>query len=354
MIASTGRWKSRTLLLGAMALAPMTCVRGDAVHCLFGNEDFGSHSHDISAVIFSPDSKMVACALTYPKIWIWEAKTGTLKRKIDLPGWVNAAAFSPNGKTFAVATIRPGVILCQIYLYNVADWKVQRVFDVPRAYAYNLDFSPDSKLLVAGCGDYKIWQWNILSGRLLRKIPLGTVAFAADGVPIASGSSSVYRPTGRTPRKMFWGKVRNLPSSAWFFTSFAGRDRRSVFISRNANTIATFEEGSYLSGHPQTKYTLKLWNARTGRFRKSFVIEPVDVAYISESVLSPDGKTLALGVVIKSDYHDAIQLLNVGTGKSYRTFNVPPRQFAFSPNSEALATVMPQQWQGVDVWKLAG
>ena len=154
---------------------------------------------DISCLQFTPDGNHLitpcnrsisVCDLTTRKE-LWPA-TPTLKQ------WVNSLEFSPDGKVLAAgcfpgdARSRKGE--CgEIVFWDVSDWKLRpQKLTSPSGCIYTVVFSPDGRYVLGGGDDGTIHIWEISSGKLLKSIPiqkaiLYSLAFSPNGKYLAAG-----------------------------------------------------------------------------------------------------------------------------------------------------------------------
>jgi WD40 repeat protein len=98
-------------------------------------------------------------------VQLWDVATGKELRKfkLDRPNaQLNAAAFSGDGKTLAIASG-----LSTFHLIDVETGKARRTFAGRRGQVTLLEFSPDGKLLVAGGADGTVQAWHTGSGERL-------------------------------------------------------------------------------------------------------------------------------------------------------------------------------------------
>ena len=74
-------------------------------------------------------------------------------------GNVQAVAYSPDGKWFAVSE-NSG-----IWLYDAQNLDVVGVFKERYRFARTIDFSPDGRFLVSGGIDHVVWVWDVKTQR---------------------------------------------------------------------------------------------------------------------------------------------------------------------------------------------
>ena len=107
-------------------------------------------------------------------------------------GMVEDAAFSPDGKTLAIAS-REGTV----QLFDVATGALHFALKGHSSSVNALAFSPDGRTLATGGSDQTIRLWNIQTGRELMQMDLGnaamggveTLAFSPDGRQMLAGGN---------------------------------------------------------------------------------------------------------------------------------------------------------------------
>jgi dipeptidyl aminopeptidase/acylaminoacyl peptidase len=128
-------------------------------------------------LLFSADGRVVACAsprfvepepghkVCRNKIRLWEVATGELLEAISVP-FVKAAAFSPNGRTFAAGggdygSRGKGDTGSDIRVWDLATVTELTRFEGHRAYVSALAFSPDGRMLASGLVDSTVLLWDL-------------------------------------------------------------------------------------------------------------------------------------------------------------------------------------------------
>jgi WD40 repeat protein len=245
----------------------------------------------ISSIQFAPDGKSFLSIDRFGDLHQWETATGKRLR-----------AWDGHGSSFVAVSRKLDVLAIvstdgrQIELLNLAAGRDRRALEVRKGQAEFVTFSPDGKTVAAAVADAEIQLWDVTTGKRLRVLRnrgpvLGTpFVFSPDGKTIAgSGSDETVRvwdaATGKQVRS--W-KNLDEPSPVASSQIFA------VALSPDGTMLATSDfSGRTCLRELATGKTLRVW--RNGGLGGAF---------------SPDGKTVALGVM-----HQRITLWSVGTGK---------------------------------------
>jgi sugar lactone lactonase YvrE len=294
------------------------------------------NAHGLCPLAYSASGKILATFAGHDQICLWDLaageKRGHLKLKHDLVRWVNALAFSPDGKMLA-----SGYALADdkgaLSLWNIDTGELRREVRVPDYSVDALSFSPDGKILAVLGRSWNIYLWDVDTIQQLRKIDsdgkfiVSGLAFSPDAKTLASGRTAVRLWdvfTGKRLRQFEgWG-----PPDA--FSS-------CVAFSPDGSLLAVgggFPRPMLLQSPPERRLPIIcIWDVATGRQRPPLQWQAEGA--VSSLAFSPDGKTLASGGP------DQARLWEVATGKERRLLGGHQKDFftvAFSPDGRTLAT----------------
>jgi WD40 repeat protein len=182
-----------------------TSLNGDANIWSISSSEEVRHLNNIGkanavAVTFSPNDEVQLIAIASDNsIQIREAKSWRLIRRLELSAYVNAIAFSPDGKFLATATV--GIV----NLNKIGDKRITaQIWETTSGKLISslnwgnsvnaLRFSPDGKLIITASADGTAQIWETSSGEPVGKLlehsssAILDVAFSPDGKHIATAS----------------------------------------------------------------------------------------------------------------------------------------------------------------------
>jgi len=274
-----------------------------------------SHTSDVKAAVFSPDSKYLVTASANGIAALWDISTAGLYISLPHKGSVMAATFNSDGKYLATASSDGTAIL-----WEVPEGRQLATF-LHKKSVMSVAFSPDGRRLATASSDGTATLWDVMSSQQYALLPhkgsVLTVTFSSDGKYLATASddnSAVLWNTfsnSRSSTLLYEGGVTAMAfSSNGKYTATAIRDssRTSTVI------LSDFSNGRQLAAIPHR-----------GR--------------VSAVTFSPDGKYLATasGNFSRSG---AVILAEVPGGLQLRHF--PHKRYvtavAFSPDGKYLAT----------------
>ena len=152
---------------------------------------FKGHQISVKALAFSPDGSTLA-STNHRGVRLWDVRTSTLRATLtehEDSGQADtlALAFSPDGKMLASAERG------KISLWGVGTHRLLSELARRGARVAVLAFSPDSSILLIGCGDGTIEMWDTNNYTLKSTIKphtgrIAVLRFSPDGQTLASGS----------------------------------------------------------------------------------------------------------------------------------------------------------------------
>ncbi len=144
----------------------------------------------VSDIVFSPDGKSFAIASWDGSARLYDTQTGNeLFKYIGHKGYVECVAFSPNGKYLATGSWDNSV-----RLWEVETGKTVFQFNGHTDKVVSLSFNPNGNQLVSASHDNTLKIWNVNNGTLEKTLTGHTakvfdVEFSPDGRRIASAAS---------------------------------------------------------------------------------------------------------------------------------------------------------------------
>ncbi|NDJ62923.1 MAG: WD40 repeat domain-containing protein, partial [Chloroflexi bacterium] len=152
------------------------------------------HTQAITALVFSPDSQLIASGSLDRTVRLREAGTGAeyaVLRGHNAP--VTRIAYSPDGALVASSSgDADNSVDNTVRLWNVAAKEEQFSFHEHRDPVSGVDFHPDGSLVASSDTGGRVLIWETYSGKIRHTLehsaPVNDVAFSPDGVYLASAS----------------------------------------------------------------------------------------------------------------------------------------------------------------------
>jgi WD40 repeat protein/serine/threonine protein kinase len=149
---------------------------------------FTGHTGTVHRLALSADGRVLASGSYDATVRFWNPETGETQAVISVDSAVRAVAFSPDDRLLACAMVSGQVSVFDVATAaRVAHWSA----DVNQTNA--VAFSPDGSILVTGHQTSRVRLWETKTWRMTTDLvghagPVRSVAFSADGRRLVTGS----------------------------------------------------------------------------------------------------------------------------------------------------------------------
>ena len=307
------------------------------------------HTKSVNSVVFSPNGNRLI-STGADGVCLWDVNTGEYIKEVQVPAV--SAAFSPDGKTCAIAS-ETGISVRNAHTLQFLEGLRENRGSEDNNFRGkdigsigSVAFSPDGNTIVS-CGGNNIHLWDSHTNQLLETLighteSVNSVVFSPDGNTIASaGNDRTIRLWNANTRKRLKTLMGHTDSV------------NSVVFSSSGETIAS-------AGNDRT---IRLWNANTGELIETFTGH---VENVNTVTFSPDGNTIASGsgrLVYLGGGEDQgtcvgqeIRLWNANTGELLKTLKGHTsvvNSVVFSPDGSTIASGS-GHWMGYEGTYSAG
>ena len=316
----------------------------------------------ILSTTFTPDGRSIV-ALTRRGVLVWDAGTGRLRARWQLPWPASWMALSGDGKRVLVSNEG------HLGIWSVLDGEEMRLIDVaPRRTAYPRPLEPAIDVQgtrVASADDHgTVTVWSVESGEslsVLPSTPAADVEFAPSGHSVMTTSENHTATVWDADTGEKMAEFLGTPGSLWLgrfspngsMVVTAGSDLAAqVWLVDTGAPIATLSASPGGDGQAATfgpdgdvVYTggyagvVRSWDPESGRKLGSFAAFPSSkeryVDWVWSIDVSPDGSTIAA-----SGSERMIRVMDAGTGEPLSTLRFRPGEGPGAPGAgEGLAGV---------------
>jgi WD40 repeat protein len=194
----------------------------------------------VHAIAWSPDGKTLAVAAG-SVVHLISADTYQEKITLDTGSWTPGLAFSPDGSTIASGS-RDGFVR----VWNVEDGKLQLAIPAHKKGVNSVAFSPNGSQLASGGNDALARVWDLASGELVSELIGGT--YTVPGVAFSSGGLDLAILNGKVVR------IRDIESTRFVQTIRGENSFFSLDISGDGRKMAT----------GNIEDTVEVWDIQSG------------------------------------------------------------------------------------------
>jgi len=262
------------------------------------------HTGDISSLVFSPDSMVLASgAQDENTIILWDVPTGReLRRLSGHTGWIRSLAFSPDGTTLASGSTDKTV-----RLWDVVSGKPLATLEGHADFLGNIAFSPDGTALASTSRDGTVCLWDVAARQ-----PRPGFAFTAPVNPDTTApywlTGLTYSPDGKTIA------VGSVSSSVYVLDAATGGLQRELKGHQDWVVIRglSYSPDGRTLASASLDGTVRLWSPLTGTERATLAQHGLRLLGLS---WAPDSQRL----VAASDSAGSLTIWNAQSRQVERT-----------------------------------
>src|SRR2546421_2476833 len=281
---------------------------------------------NINRIAWSPDGRTLAVATRDKIIHLWDTNTGNIRHTLE--GNFNfSLAWSPDGTMLATGDIR------FLFLWNTKTGELLAELKTPTKSNKSIAWSPDGKVLASGSDDGSIRLWDVGSKTVLSTLTqhasdVNSIAWSPDGRTLASGSDDATI--------CLW----NPETEQLIYTLTEHYD--------SINNVAWSPDGHILASASSDK-TVRIWEFKERQLLDTFEIHTKPVVCIA---FSQDGRLLA-----SKSLDGTVRLWRTDTREMVVVLDEPSLSYGwyagitFHPDAPLLAT-LGEEDRVIRVWRL--
>ena len=130
------------------------------------------HSASVNSIAFSANSRFIAGSAPNGTVLVWNVLTGEIEKNLETGDTALALAWSGDGQWLAVSSDT------KVFVWNAPNWELRHSFLANNPWS--LRFDPSSRLLAAGNADGVVNVWDVQTGSLARALGGRATAYAID------------------------------------------------------------------------------------------------------------------------------------------------------------------------------
>jgi eukaryotic-like serine/threonine-protein kinase len=262
----------------------------------------------VHEVAFSPDGTQIVAASgqevsegEWAYVRLWNVATGGPIWEKGPPQAVSQVAFSPNGQMILGRSLRDEGSF--VFLWSAGTGQLLHTL-TGQYEILDAAFSPDSSLVVTGCGDRRARIWDAATGQELRVLqghshPVDTVVFSPDGTKVLTGSG------GDSTARLWDASSGALLQTLW--NDYWGElcpDSMPVLLTPDGTKVLT-------AGLHSEFVVVRLWDLETGEIEREWEYG-TQSSYVSLRISHDGSKALISGFLAGVD---SVELLDLDNGQ---------------------------------------
>lgn len=262
----------------------------------------------VNVMRYSPDGNLLAVGSDIG-VWIYDAHTAEPRSLLAAHSSViNSVSFTPDSRMLA-AGCADGTI--RVWDLSTGEHKhtfTRREYRYVREGVDSVSFTPDGRTLASATG-YHLDLWDMVTGTR-KQSPTAHESRDPDSLPyvILNSGEGVFSPDRKTIAS--WGtdaiqlwNIRTRKRTQTITVERKG-NKRAMAFSQDGATLATVCE----------EEPIRLWDVHTGSEKQMISVDTPTLWNLPQMVFSPDGTTLAI-----YNIDENIRLWDVNTGKKQKT-----------------------------------